>query len=122
MITAEEASRLSSIATEKQKEENFNIIIKDIDKEIQKAVDKGYTGIYYDILRLVDISRIKEYLLSYGYQCSTVNITGSLCLDINWKNPEAARKEYEELIRVKTKFNEPLIRLRNKFSDLEEVK
>lgn len=118
MIPAEEANRLSNIATEKQKAENFNFVIKDIDKEIQKAVNKGYTGIYYDILKLVDISRIKEYLLSYGYQCSTVNITGSLCLDINWRNPIAARKEYEELIRVKTKFNEPLF----KFSDLEEVK
>ena len=118
MITAEEANRLSNIAIEKQKEENFNFIIKDIDKEIQKAVNKGYTGIYYDILKLVDISKVKEYLLSYGYQCSTVNITGSLCLDINWRDPIAARKEYDELIRVKIKFNEPLF----KFNDLEEVK
>ena len=60
MITAEEAKRQSTIAIEKQKEENFNFIIKDIDKEIQKAVNKGYTGIYYDILKLVDISKVKR--------------------------------------------------------------
>ena len=35
MITAEEASRLSNIATEKEKEKNFITIIKDIDKEKQ---------------------------------------------------------------------------------------
>lgn len=118
MITAEEANRLSSIAIEKQKAENFNFVIKDIDKEIQKAVNKGYSGVTYDITRLVDTIKVREYLLSYGYECHIFNNTGLLFFDINWKNPEAARKEYEELIRVKIKFNEPLF----KFSDLEEVK
>lgn len=118
MITAEEANRLSNIAVEKEKAENFEFIIKDIDKEIQKAISKGYSSIYYNILKLVDISKVKEYLLSYGYQCHTVNITGCLGLDINWKDPEAARKEYDVLIRLKAKFNEPLF----KFDEVEGIK
>lgn len=118
MITAEEANRLSNIAVEKEKAENFEFIIKDIDKEIQKAISKGYSSIYYDILKLVDISKVKEYLLSYGYQCRTVNITGCLSLDISWKDPEAARKEYDVLIRLKAKFNEPLF----KFDEVEGIK
>ena len=118
MITAEEASRLSNIAIEKEKAENFNLVIKDIDKEIQKAISKGYSSIYYDILRLVDTSKVREYLLSYGYQCDIVNITGALTFHINWKDPGTARKEYDELIRVKAKFNEPLF----KFDEIEGVK
>ena len=118
MISAEEAKRRSEMAIEKQKQDNMKFVIEDIDKEIQKAIIKGYSGIYYDITRLIDTMKVREYLLGYGYQCRIVNDMGLLSFDINWKDPGAARKEYNELIRVKAKFNEPLF----KFEDLEEVK
>jgi hypothetical protein len=118
MITAEEAKNQSEKAIEKQKQDNIKFVIEDIDKEIQKAVKKGYSGIYYDITKLIDTMKVREYLLSYGYQCRIVNDMGMLGFDINWKNPEAARKEYNELIRVKAKFDQPLF----KFDEIEEVK
>lgn len=118
MILAEEAKSRSEKAIERQKRDNIKFIIEDIDKEIQKAVNEGYSSTYYDITRLVDTMKVREYLLSYGYQCHVVNNMGMPGFDISWKDPEAARKEYNELIRVKAKFNEPLF----KFSDLEEVK
>lgn len=118
MIPAEEAKRRSEKAIEKQKQDNIKFVIEDIEKEIEKAVNKGYSGIYYDITRLIDTMKVREYLLSHGYQCRIVNEMGILGFDINWKDPEAARKEYNELIRVKAKFNELLF----KFEDLEEVK
>ena len=118
MILAEEAKRRSEIAIEKQKQDNMKIIIEDIEKEIEKAINKGCSGIYYDITRLVDTIKVREYLLSYGYQCHIVNDMGMFGFDISWRDPELARKEYNELIRVKIKFNEPLF----KFEDLEEVK
>lgn len=118
MIPAEEAKRCSEIAIEKQKQDNMKIIIEDIDKEIQKAINKGYSNIYYDITRLVDTMKVREYLLSYGYQCHIINDMGNLGFTINWKDPEAARKEYNELIRVKAKFNQPLF----KFDEIEGVK
>ena len=62
--------------------------------------------------------KVKEYLLSYGYQCRVVNDMGMLGFDISWSNPEAARKEYKELIKIKKAFNEPLFN----FEDLIEVK
>lgn len=118
MIPAEEAKRCSEIAIEKQKQDNMKIIIEDIDKEIQKAINKGYSSIYYDITRLVDTMKVREYLLSYGYQCHIINDIGNLGFTINWEDPEAARKEYNELIRVKAKFNQPLF----KFDEIEGVK
>ena len=118
MISAEEAKHQSEKAIEKQKQDNIKFIIEDIDKEIQKAVKKGYSGIYYDITKLIDIMKVREYLLSYGYQCRIVNDMGMLGFDINWKDPEAARKEYNELLRVKAKFEQPLF----KFDEIEGAK
>ena len=118
MITAEEAKNQSEKAIEGQKQNNIKFIIEDIDKEIQKAVAKGYSGIYYDITKLIDTMKVREYLLSYGYQCHIINNMGMLGFDINWKDPEAARKEYNELIRVKAKFEQPLF----KFDEIEGVK
>ena len=118
MITAEEAKNQSEKAIEKQKQDNIKFVIEDIDKEIQKAVKKGYSGIYYDITKLIDTMKVREYLLSYGYQCRIVNDMGMLGFDINWKDPEAARKEYNELLRVKAKFEQPLF----KFDEIEGAK
>lgn len=117
MILAEEAKSRSEKAIEKQKQDNIKFIIEDIDKEIQKAVNKGYSGTYYDITRLVDTMKVREYLLSYGYQCRLVNNMGMLGFDISWSNPEAAREEYNVLIRLKAKFNEPLF----KFDEVEGI-
>ena len=114
MITAEEAKRLSSIAIEKQKAENFNFVIKDIDKEIQKAVNKGYTSIYYDITRLVDTMKVREYLLSYGYLCDIINDMGGLGFRISWNNPEIARELYKQILLTKK-----IDGLLFKFDDLE---
>ena len=118
MILAEEAKSRSEKAIEKQKQDNIKFIIENIDKEIQKAVNKGYSGTYYDITRLVDTMKVREYLLSYGYQCRLVNDMGQLIFDISWKDPESARKEYNELLRVKAKFGQPLF----KFDEIEGVK
>lgn len=102
MILAEEAKRLSEIAIEKRKRDNIKFVIEDIDKEIQKAISKGYSSIYYNITRLIDTMKVNEYLLSYGYQCRIVNDMGMHGFDISWSNPEAARKEYKELLRIKS--------------------
>lgn len=106
MILAEDAKYRSEKALEKRKQDNIKFIIEDIDKEIQKAVNKGYSSIYYNITRLVDTMKVREYLLSYGYQCHIINDMGTLGFDISWSDPEAARKEYNELIRIKKVFNE----------------
>ena len=112
MITAEEAKRQSTIAIEKEKEENFNFIIEDIDKEIQKAIKKGYTSIYYDITQLVDTMKVREYLLSYGYLCNIINEMGSLSFRISWKEPELGRKEYE-VIKANAKLSQLLFNFDN---------
>lgn len=118
MITAEEAKNQSEKAIEEQKQNNIKFVIEDIDKEIQKAVVKGYSGIYYNITKLIDTMKAREYLLSYGYQCRIVNDMGQLMFDISWKDPESARKEYNELLRVKAKFEQPLF----KFDEIEGAK